>query len=300
MKLNMKLKRWFYKTKARLHILTRNFLEKFFKLLAQLNLVVEHKKKYVNFLDNSEPKPLPDIESDRYIFSVSYIDRKVEYVNQYWFESKRGKKLFVMWDDRSLEAIVSHRAELKSFYVHFSPKFRRWVNREHNRVALFKNSLTHAVLSEDDFATKVEVETHTCDFSECRYALEFRYALDSNTKETPSEVISKSYEALKSGMPSKVTEINKILTGVDYDGEIVSPQKTPLSENLLCRKCGLPVFASAERKYHFMCLKHGELDYNEVDRVDPIRYNDVYRNTLDLLEDLIHESECPAGLQPLG
>lgn len=288
------IKRKFYLTKARLHVIFRNLAEKLFKLLAKLDLVVEHKKDYVNFLDNSEPISAPDIKSDRYIFSVSYINRKVECVHEYWFETKKGRHLLDMWDEKMVESHISYRAELKAFFAHFSPRQRMWVYSHYPRVVLqLDDPVPYAY--DPSHLEKIHYVEHYCNFKDCRYAFEFRYAQPHNS-ETPAEVISESYRAFSNGMPSKVTEINKILTGVDYDGELMSPDKTPLSENLLCRKCGLPVFASAKRKYEFWCIKHGELEYKDVARVDPIQYRDVLDNTMDILEDLTRNfatTECP-------
>ena len=285
------IKRKFYLTKARLHVIFRNWAEKFFDFLSVHGFVVKHRKHSVEFLDNSEPIPAPDIKSDRYIFSVSYVNRKVEYVDEYWFETKNGRHLLEMWDEKHTESHISYRAELQAFFAHLSPKQRMWVYKQTPVVAI-KKDVYCTVYPALDRLEGVEFITHRCNFEDCRYAFEFRYTQTHNS-ETPVEVISESYRAFSNGMPSKVTEINKILTGVDYDGELVSPAKTPLSENLLCRKCGLPVFASAERKYEFMCLKHGELEYPDVQRVDPIQYKDVLKFTMEILEDLICESECP-------
>ena len=291
----MKLKRWYYRIKARLHVCTRNFLENFFLFLSKFNLVVVHKEHHVNFLDNNAPIPAPDIKSDRYVFSVSYINRKVEYVNEYWFETKKGKIIFWMWDEKFLESHISYRADLQAFFAHFSPRQRMWVYRHSPRVMLQMDNSPNLALYDPYHVEQVFYKEHHCNFEECRYAFEFRYP-QSHNSETPSEVISESYRAFSNGMPSKVTEINKILTGADYDGELVSPDKTPLSENLLCSKCGLPVFASAKHKYHFLCLEHGELEYFEVDRVDPIRYKNVLNNTMEILEDLVYKFDLSAGL----
>ena len=287
------IERTFYLVKARLHVIFRNWAEQFFDFLAEYGFVVKHKEHHVHFLDNSEPTPAPDIKSDRYIFSVSYVNRKVEYVDEYWFETKKGRHLLDMWDEKHTESHISYRAELKAFFAHFSPRQRMWVYSHSPKVVIQMNNPTYYPTPYDpNHVERLFYKEHYCNFKDCRYAFEFRYT-QSHTSETPAEVISESYRAFSNGMPSKVTEINKILTGADYDGELVSPSKTPLSENLLCRKCGLPVFASAERKYEFMCLKHGELEYPDVQRVDPIQYQDTLEFTMEILESLIREAECP-------
>ena len=289
------LQRQFYIAKCRLHVLLRNSAEEILKFLAKHGFIVEHKRNYVNFLDNSEPFPAPDIKSDRYLFSVSYIARKVDTVREYWFETKKGKRIFTVWDERFRETHISFRADLQSFFAHFSPKQRLWVHRHSPRVIVQSENTYHPVPSNPNHVEQIFYKEHYCDFSDCRYAFEFRHALPLDSDKS-SEVIEQSYKAFSNGMMSKVTEINKTLTGVDYDGEMMSPDKTPLSENLICRKCGLPVFASAKRKYEFWCLKHGELEYPDVQRVDPIMYKDVLDNTMEILEDLIQNfatTECP-------
>lgn len=283
------IKRQFYIFKCRTHILLRNLAERFFKLLAEYGLVIEHKKNYTNVVDLTQPKPGPDACSPRFVFEVSYVLRMIESVSEYWFTNKKGKKLFVVWDNFHREGRISYRLVLKSFYAHFSPKQRMWVYRNAPVVYLSPDTIKCHSFS-DGPVEPVEVKTHRCDFSPCTYAFEFSYVYEQGP--TP-EVFSESHKAISNGLYSKVTEINKILTGVDHDGEMLSPKKMPLADNLLCKKCGLPVFASAEDKYKFECLYCGEVTYIDVKRVDPVVYEDVLDNTFEILEDLIARKSCP-------
>lgn len=281
----MSIKRTYHIFKCRAHVKIYHIIERVLHALSKCGLIKEHKNSYSNVIDQGKPCSAPDIKSERYDFAISYLIRKIEFVSQHWFQTKRGKKIFVVYDNHHAEYRISYRADLQSFFAHFSPKHRMWVHKHSPRV----------VIPVSVPVTFLEQETgfryHTCDFSQCRFALEFSLAPDMIDK-TAEEVISKSYKVLGDSLTSKITEINKILTGVDCDGEIVSPKNMPLCENILCWHCGLPVFASAENKYKFECLIHGELDHVRVKRVDPVMYKRVLENATEVLESLIQKS-CP-------
>ena len=290
----MNLKRNLYILKCRAYVLTRHLIEKILLKLSEWDLIYCHRVGFTNNTDDGKIHPAPDITSDRFIFSVSYVLRKIESKHEYWFETLKGKRIFTVEESYHVEHRISYRANLKAFYAHFSPKQRMWVDYTSPIVQLFENKDFFSDLSKDEI-TPIKVETHRCDFSKCRYAFDFCYAPDLNTHGVPFEVLTESQKALEVQLTSKVSEINKTLTGADYDGEIVSPDKTPLCDNLLCRKCGLPLFAS-KRKYSFWCIKHGELEYPDVQRVDPVMYANVLDNTMEILEDLIAHfdtTECP-------
>ena len=293
----MKLKRTFYLIKCRTHVLLRNLAEKVLKLLAKYDLVIEHKRDFSRVTDLSSPHSLPDLCGNRFVFDVSYVQREIEVFSEYWFTTKKGKMLFVVWDNHHKEGRISYRAELKCFLCHFSPRYHMWVHRYSPVICLEHPKQFSPVSGLPDI--EVEFKTHRCDFSQCRYAFEFSYAPDLNANKVPCEVISESCKVLERELTSKVTEINKILTGASYDGELMSPKNRPLSQNLVCNHCGLPVFASAEDKYRFECLHHGELDHGRVRRLDPVQYESVLKNTMDILEALIQQS-CPQDSKPLG
>ena len=284
----MNIKRAYYIFKSRTHVRISHLLERVLHTLSKRGLIVEHKKNQTYLHDHGDIRTAPSITTERFSFSVSYVIRKAEFTSQYWFETKQGKRIYTVYDNHHVETRVSFRAELQSFFVHFSPRHRVWVHRNSPRVVIRDVPLICASLFEPEM---VRFKYHTCDFSKCRYSLEFCIAPDNPTNLTPDEVISKSYKVLGDSLTSKVSEINKILTGVDYDGDIVSPKNMPLCDNLLCKYCGLPVFASAEDKYKYDCLKHPDLDRSEVYRVDPTKYKEVLNMNLDTLESLIRE--CP-------
>ena len=291
----MKLKRTFYILKCRTHVLMRNFVEKYFLFLAKYDLVKVHKVHDTRIHDLSSPQSLEDIKNDRFEFGVSYVNRLIEFVDEYWFASKRtGKKLFVVWENSNTEGRLSYRLSLKSFFAHFSPRFRVWVYQNSPVVCLPTNMFEGLKnFTEDSPVEPIKMESHRCDFSQCAYAFEFSYDVASGL--TP-EVISQSYKAILNGMTSKVPEINKILTGADCDGELLSHRNMPLSDNLLCRHCGLPVFASARSKYQFECILHGELVREWVKRVDPMTYAEVMDYNLEHLEYLVQKKRMSAGL----
>jgi len=283
-----KLKRILHLWKNRVKVLFRNLAIKVLTKLSEWGLVYHHKNAWTDCNDDGKVHSSPDISSDRYTFSVSYILRQFETKREEWFTTNQGKLLLMVEDYHHTDFRIEYRADLKAFLAHFSPRQKMWVYR-HSPVVSLHYDFQELSL---DFDKMVTFKTHHCDFTKCRYAYTFSYAPDLDTGKVPLEVLAESQIALKRGLTSKVSEINKILTGADYDGELMSPKKMPLSENILCRKCGFPVFASAENKYHFECLHHGELDYEWVKRVDPVEYQSVLRNTFDILESLIQKS-CP-------
>ena len=287
----MNLKRTYYIIKCRVHILFRHYVENCLLKLSEWGFIKCHRNSYSNTTDDGVVHSLPNLSTDRFIFSVSYVLIKVERKYEYWFETKKGKRIFTVDENHHVEHRVSYRAYLKAFFAHFSPKQRLWVYRNAPVVDLFEDTKMYPDFS-DPNVRQVETKTHHCDFSKCRFAFDFAYAPDLNPIGMSSEVISQSYRALEVQLTSKVSKINKILTGADYDGEMMSPRNMPLCNNLLCRKCGLPVFASAGDKYQFDCLRHGDIPYDEVMRVDPIEYQQVLGYTSDILDDLIKKS-CP-------
>ena len=291
----MNLKRTYYILKCRVHILFRHFVEKSLLKLSEWGFIKCHRKSYSNTTDDGVIHSLPNLSTKRFIFSVSYVLLQIERKYEYWFETKKGNRIFTVDESHHVEHRVSYRADLKAFFAHFSPKHRMWVYKNAPIVNFFEDTKVYSDFS-DPNVRQVETKTHHCDFSKCRFAFDFAYAPELNHIGMSSEVISQSYRALEVQLTSKVSEINKVLTGANYDGEMMSPDKTPLCENLLCNKCGLPVFASAKNKYSFLCLKHGELDYNSLDKVDQILYRNVLDNTMGILEDLISNfdtTECP-------
>ena len=264
----------------------RNLAERVLHTLAQWGVVVEHKKDYTNIIDDGQPQTAPDLKSERFVFSVSYIIRKVEFISEYWFETKRGKRVFTVYENHHVDLRVTYRADLKSFLAHFSHKFSKWVHASCPTVVIPK-------VSTPPFEP-VDFQYHSCDFSKCRYAFNFNVNPDTihNLVKAPAEeVIAESYRVLGNSLTSKIPEINEILTGVPNDGELTSPRNCPLVDNLVCRICGHPVFAVPDSAYIYECIHHGEIDFlGGTDRVDPKTYKDIYKNCLTELERFC---ECP-------
>lgn len=258
-----------------------NTIERVLHTLSKWGLVVEHKKNYTRVIHQGDIKTAPDIASKRFIFAVSYAIHQVVSVSEYWFETKRGKKIFVMWENSHTENRISYRAELKSFFCHFSHRHKQWVHHQAPKVILYQKN---SPMNEN-----MDFRYHTCDFSKCRYAFEMSIALDLNPT-TAEEVISESYRVLGNSLRSRVTEINEILTGVKNDGNLTSPLGCPLADNLVCRECGYPVFAVPTSAYIYDCIHHGEIDYPRVDKVDPKTYEEILANCMTAIE---HYCECP-------
>lgn len=287
----MNLKRNLYILKCRVYVLTRHLIEKVLLQLSNWGWIYCHRVYLTRPRDESGIESAPDFSSDRFIFSVSYIRRVIEFKHEYWFETLKGKRIFTVDESYHLEGRLIYRAELKAFFAHFPPRQRMWIHREAPVVYIQSKPGSFY----DESSDTVELKTHRCDFSQCRYAFEFSYAPEQYSQVKLSEVISESHRAFGNQLTNKIPEINKILTGADYDGEMMSPNNMPLSNNLLCKKCGLPVFASSKDKYQFECLRHGELNHSEVIRVDPVEYQQVLGYTSEILEDLIEKS-CPRTL----
>lgn len=281
----MKLKRAYYIFKCRIQVLINRLIERVLKTLSNLGFIVEHKTSYVNIINRGDITPVPEIKSDRYIFDVSYIIHKFEFVSEYWFCTKKGKRIYTVCDSHHFEFRISYRAELKSFLAHFSHKCKVWVHKHSPRVALIKPNAFEDLTG--DVTSDMKIEEHYCDFSQCRYGFEFSLSPDafSDTDvESKEEALSESYRILKNDLEGKISDINELLTGVKNDGDITSPSGAPLSDNLLCRKCGYPVFASIKDKYSFECVHHGDISNLDVIRVDPARYKEVLNNCLPSLE----------------
>ena len=276
--------------KYRLHVLWDKFKLGFFSRLAKWGLIVEHKRDCTIDLDTTvTPKCAPDIKSERYVFNVSYLIRKVEHIHEYWFETKKGKRLYTRYDDHILESKIEYRAELDAFFAHFSPKLRMWVYRNNPVVHSFYNTPVLDFPPKDSPIDLVLINTYRCDFSQCRYA--FIFIINPVESTVPvEEVIEKSYRVLRNGLNERVVEINQILTGAENDGAMTSREGTPLSDNILCRHCGYPVFASKHSRYKFICINHGEIHYEDCMKVDPWKYEKALSNCMEELE---YYCECP-------
>lgn len=249
----MKLKRTYYILRGRIHVFTQTLLEKVFLALSKIGAVVMYRDTYQTSKDLQGPNSAPDIETDRFVFEVSYIVQKVETFGGYWFQTKKGKRLFTMYENNHQEFRIIYIAQLKSFFAHFSYRHKEWVKQGHPGL------------------------------SSCRYKFSFSITPDS-AEISRREVLPESYRVLKSGLTSKIPEINKTLTGADNDGEMTSPKNRLLVDNIICRHCGYPVFASAENKYGFECMNHGEISISQADKVDPKTYERIFNNCLFDLE----------------
>lgn len=281
----MKLKRAFYLAKCRARVLTYNLIERVLLTLSNLGLIVKYKKTYSNVLHEGDIHSAPDIKTNRFVFNVSYIIRKIEFVSQYWFETKRGRRIYTVYDTHHVETRLSFRAGLESFFCHFSHKHRMWVYSHSPTVVITKVPHICSSFIEPEM---VKFENRTCDFSQCRFA--FEISLTPNTNTCSEEVISESCRVLENRLTSKIPEINKILTGAENDGNLTSPSNCPLCDNLVCRECGYPVFATNSGKHTYECIHHGEIDHYKVERVNPIRYETILSNCLFELERFC---ECP-------
>ena len=275
--------KWWERLKNRVKVLSRAWNINVLDFLCKHNFGVSyHESQYVQTVDCSDPTRQEDIKTDRFVFEVSYIHRKTVGVDERWYYSTRsGRRLFILSDHHEETHRLEYRAELKSFFAHFSPRMRQWVHKSSPVVQGFYTPEFSPCTSEP--TKPVLINTYRCDFSQCRYAFSFSFDRVSGLT---SEVLQQSYKALKRSLTNQVITINKILTGADNDGEMMSSSNMPMCENLLCRHCGLPVFASPRNKYHFECLRCGELIHAQVDRVDPVRYERVRENTLEELEYL--------------
>ena len=281
-----KLKRNLYILKCRMKVKMYHLIERVLHTLSTWGLIIEHKKDYTQVLDDGNVQTAPDLKNERFVFSVSYIIRKIVACHEYWFTTRGGKKIYVVYDSKSQENRLSFRAYLRAFYCHFSHKHRMWVHRDNPKVVIQTVPPICTSWIEDSM---VKFETHTCDFSKCRYALEISLAKDSCYMPS-EEVLSESYKVLGNSLTSKIPEINKTLTGAENDGNLTSPSKCPLVDNHICRKCGYPVFATPLGKYLYECIHHGEIDFHDIERVDPRKYERVLSNCLSELE---HFCECP-------
>lgn len=274
---------------CRLHVLWDKFKLGFFSRLAKWGLFIEHKRHCTIDLDTGIPISAPDIRGERYVFMVSYLIKKVEHIHEHWFETKKGKRIHTRYNDHIVESKIEYRAELESFFAHFSVRNRMWVHRKYP-TAIFPKMDKPDLSPVSGLITKMaEHETHHCDFSKCRYSFIFTLSHVELTHPI-EEVIEKSYRVLQSGLRERVVEINQILTGAENDGAMTSREGTPLSDNILCRHCGYPVFASKHSRYKFVCIHHGEINYEDIYRVDPKRYEDVLSRCMKELE---HYCECP-------
>lgn len=280
-----KLKRNLYIMKCRMYVQMRHMTERVLHTLSEWGLIHEHKKSYT-YNHDGDIQTAPDLKSERFVFSVSYIIRKVDFIYEHWFETKRGKRIFIVGENHHRENRLSFRAELKSFYCHFSHKHRQWVHRESPKVVIQKVPHICTAWIEPEM---VKFEEHTCDFSKCRFAFEISLAHDA-LHNTAEEVISESYRVLGNSLRSKVPEINKTLTGAENDGELTSPLGCPLADNLVCRQCGYPVFATPTGRHIYECIHHGEIGYVDIDKVDPRTYEGILANCMSELE---HFCECP-------
>lgn len=270
----------------RKYLLLRNRLQawskslpvSFLKFLSEKRLIVLHECHRTDVRTLTYPRNLEDLKTGRFVLSMSYVQEKVTTTDEFWFETKKGKRIYTVQDDSLAHTVFRYRAQLESFYAHFDHKTHMWVHRK-SPVVLIKDN---PVFSKD-YTQNIDCKTYHLDFSKCQYKMEF--TLDYEPKIYPSEeVLERSYEVLINELMGKVSEINELLTGVKYDGALMSPDGLPLSDNLVCRHCGCPVFASKEGHYKFLCPNHGVLEFDGCVKVDLVRYKSLLENCECTLE----------------
>ena len=275
--------RWIVQLNRRLKACRFQVKKSVYELLAKLRLVVKHVKSDTIIKDSQSPIALPDIMTNRFVFSNSYLLRDIMFIDEYWFESRRGKKLFVITDRKERQYRLSFRLDLKNFLAKFPRNHEVWVDRKRTTVVIPENFKSFAFNENNKTIDRVNTETYHCDVTDCRYAYEFSYNVEE--KVFPLEdVISESCRVISSGLMSKIEEINeKVTKGVKNDGELTSRGSQPLAENIVCRKCGYPVFHSSFNRYGYECINHGELYRDNVYRVDNKQYQDNMKNCIEAL-----------------
>lgn len=257
------------------------------QLLADLGIVIEHKSDNVHRKGPYKPHPTGDIKSSRYVFKSSRVEYEERYVHQHWFETLKGKRLLTLADEEHIFTMYDYRLSLESFLAHFSPTRQMWLHRcglERIKVHLLKPEYPVSISSGPIVRPEtIPTETVEADFSKCRFAFQRVYKDD---EPIPPEEYQLSEIALS--LDKSIPEINKILTGVEDDGELTLTRdgvKMLLAEDFICVHCGLPVFIATTGSYQFSCARCGDTRYG-VRRVNHPFYSVRKKETYDTLIEL--------------
>ena len=269
---------------------------RFYALLASLKLVREVKRDidipYNSYEDDyfNGVKIDAPIITERGRFHVSHIASVNIVVHHHWYESlKKHKVLYNVCNEEYYVVKVAVQAECESFLVKINPFSSYVVNRNNPRMVYIHKPVMPHLGNPNDM---VKYNTITCDFLNARMKVgmentvsDFKYCITA-----VNELLEITRRRLKEYIEGNPEEINEKLTGIKFDGEFRTKDGNRLIPNILCRKCGLPVF-DTPTGYIAQCANHncGYLHPNEVKKVDPKYYEMVYEQNKEVLHMLLND-----------
>lgn len=252
------------------------------ELLTRLNLIVkvEHKEtKCVDTTTDDTPIILEDLVTSRFTYGISFVHFLFQYTDKLWYETKKGKRILTLSDAFGGKVTIDFRADLKRFEtVMTAPESRdKEYFNERGSFQYLRPGQKYTLVLSNDCPTYYDSKGNrkTADFFKCRYACRVTHEL--HNEEDLAGVIKMSIEHLKGDLLSKVDEIAENLLGVDNIGtdNLVTREGDPLADNLICTKCGSPVFALNGQGYNYLCPIHYRTEY--IRRVD----SEFYKKQLE-------------------
>ncbi len=262
-----------------------------FRFLSKLKLVSEVYKNPVHpvYTDHLNELRLnvATLTTSRGKFSMSVHPTAEEHCVYWFFRSNLTGKIWYTVDNSvSYIVDVDARVQCEEFEARFHPLASPVTVKRSGMVTLclHEDFKPFALPRGDVIEQKpFEVKTHTfnCNLLNARLGLSEKQCCSERSEidSVVDEIIS--HLKVKAGqyLQENAAEINQRITGVPYDGEMTYKGQT-LAPNILCRRCGFPVFTSSlpERGYRYQCLRCDEDFYGiEVERVDPEKYNEVMK-----------------------
>lgn len=283
----------------RLRLFKQEYLTKqrFFALLAKMKLVrevIDFSTLSYNSNDKLNRVVLSDdiLKTDRGEFNFSFY-AQCTVCNQYWwYESLfKKKKLHTVSEEKRYNVSVKARSECLAFLVKIDPFNEAYVTAKNPIINFCRHE------EQDIFKPPIHMCSHTIEKKVCNF-LNARFALESMLYvEKEEEIDSAIYELVKAtrrhiyeyikGNPEMV---NERITGVKYDGDFCTKDGFRLLENVLCPRCGKPVFKSGTKDYTGQCLFCDEDFYSvELVKVDPVRYRKVLEFNKIPLQEILSE-----------
>ena len=261
-------------------------------LARHTKLVKEH--KYNGMFDDHEEGPLvlPNIETWRGEYKVSYTYSTHRNTFEHWFYNKKGRILTVHETEERTVGVHEFRVELIRFEVRFNPFTTITVERPSmtflkDIVIPERKSMKVRPFDPSESLKPVGMNHYVIDFSQARFGFKIQHTLYRVSKE---EALENALKIIKRQLKEKDGEVNELLTGIKNDGEFVTPEGDVLAENMICSYCGFPAFVSKDsQEYMYRCIRnHKKTDSGvNVHKVDPIEYSNILGNSKDELYDLL-------------
>ena len=147
-------------------------------ILAKVNLIKKHElcKSYTG--GQVGPKSLPYYTTDRGVYDLSYFMEETRIDNELWWETKSGKRIYVIADSHIAETDIRFKVIPDNFNVllpdHRFQRVDRPRNGEFLKILLHKPTIQ--AFNKDEPLKPLDIKTITLDFSRAMFKFSRKYS----------------------------------------------------------------------------------------------------------------------------